>query len=42
MTYVGVSKEWLKEHAVEFLSNIKTKELVEELCKRGVVLVVKE
>ena len=34
MTYVGVSKEWLKEHAVEFLSNIETQELVEELCKR--------
>ncbi len=34
MTYVGVSKEWLKTHAVEFLSNIDTSELVEELCKR--------
>ncbi len=34
MTYVGVSKEWLKNHAVEFLSNIDTYELVEELCKR--------
>ena len=34
MTYVGVSKEWLKDHASEFLSNIDTKELVEELCKR--------
>jgi hypothetical protein len=40
MTYVGVSKEWLKNHAVEFLSNIDTSELVEELCKREGVVVI--
>jgi hypothetical protein len=41
MTYVGVSKEWLKNHAVEFLSNIDTSELVQELCKRDGVTMTK-
>ena len=34
MTYVGVSKEWIKNNAACLVCHISTSELVAELCKR--------